>query len=136
MPYFHQFRLESRASQIDRNGLFALEGIPARRKIGEMEGEPITQNEARRRARTQRRIAIVETGPGKAIDAARHGNAWKFINHSCLPNTFMRVCRGHVEFYALRDIQKGEELTCDYIESHHNGTLPCRCGTVNCRGYI
>ena len=40
------------------------------------------------------------------------------------------------EFYALRDIRKGEELTVDYEDSHHEGRLRCRCGAARCRGWI
>jgi SET domain-containing protein len=41
-----------------------------------------------------------------------------------------------VEFYSLRPIKAGEELTCDYGETHHDGRLPCRCGSVRCRGAL
>jgi SET domain-containing protein len=132
----HQFRLEVKASSIDGSGLFTQERIPARRKIGEMEGELISETEGRRRASSRRRLAIVEIGGGKAIDGSRSGNWWRHLNHSCQPNIFMRIFRGHIEFYALRDIARGEELTCDYITSHHNGSLRCKCGNVNCRGWI
>jgi SET domain-containing protein len=48
----------------------------------------------------------------------------------------MRVINCHVEFYALRKIKKNEELTCNYGLTHHEGTLPCRCGAPNCKGAI
>ena len=46
-------------SVIHGKGLFAGEPIWARQKIGEFEGEFISQRQARRRAKTQRHIAIV-----------------------------------------------------------------------------
>ena len=47
------------------------------------------------------------------------------------------IIRGKIWIVALRDIEKGEELTSNYgwdldgYEDH-----PCRCGAENCIGYI
>jgi SET domain-containing protein len=122
-------------SGITGHGLFAGGRIPARAKIGEFEGEVISIREARRRAQGRRVVAIVELA-GKAIDASATGRGFRFINHSCAPNSFTRLTADRAEFYALRNIRKGEELTVDYGESHHNGTLRCRCGAADCQGWI
>jgi SET domain-containing protein len=119
-------------SRIDGNGVFALDEIAARRKIGELRGTLITRREARRRARMSRRIAIVEFEDGMALDA-HDDTCFRYVNHSCSPNTYMRRFGHRVEFYALRTIHPGEELTCDYGETHHEGALPCRCGSERCR---
>jgi SET domain-containing protein len=124
------------ASSIDGRGLFAARRIPARRKIGELTGELITQDEARRRARGGRRIAIVELRDGHALDAGRAANWFRYVNHSCAANAYIRIYARHVEFYARRTIRAGEEITCDYGESHHEGRLRCRCGSPRCRGFI
>ncbi len=128
--------VEVRRSPIDGRGVFATRRLPAGRKFGELAGERIGRREARRRARKRRRIAIVEFEDGTAIDAAVGGNAFRYVNHSCAPNAYMRRCYGRVEFYALRDIAPGEEITCDYGETQHEGTLRCRCGSARCRGYL
>lgn len=120
-------------SAIDGRGIFARRRIGARRKIGELQGELISQREARRRARALKRIAIVELDDGTAIDASVGGNELAYINHSCSGNVRMKVFWARVAFYARRDIRKGEELTCDYGESHHEGRLRCRCGSPECR---
>jgi uncharacterized protein len=130
------YKLEVRRSNIHGRGLFALSRIPARRKMGELGGEVITQAEARRRARRHHSIKIVELGDGTAIDASRGGNHFKYVNHSCSPNAFMRVAYGRLEFYSLREIRPGEELTCNYGETHHEGALSCRCQSPRCQGYI
>ena len=57
----------------------------------------------------------------------------RYMNHADDPN-FGFLSEN--EAVALRDIAAGEELTCDYGETHHDGKLPCRCGAGNCRGYI
>ena len=123
-------------SPIQGKGVFAKSRIIARQKIGEFEGELITVTEGRRRAKRQSRIAIVEFENGKAVDGTRDGNEFRYINHSCSPNLFMRRIHDQVEFYALGTIRPGAELTCDYGESHHEGTRRCRCGSGQCRGFL
>jgi len=83
----------------------------------------------------RRIVAIVELAT-RAIDATDTGRGFRYINHSCAPNTYMRCLANRVEFYALRRIRAGEELTVDYVDSHHDGKLRCRCGAAGCRGWI
>jgi uncharacterized protein len=123
------------SSRLVGRGLFAATPIAARAKIGEFEGERISIREARRRARNRRIVAIVEL-EDFALDATDTGRGFRFINHSCEPNTFMRCTPTRAEFYARRPIAAGEELTVDYGDSHHDGKLPCRCGARRCRGWI
>ena len=122
-------------SRFAGRGLFAGTPIRARAKIGEYEGERISLTEARRRARGRAIVAIVEL-ERHALDAKGMRRGFRYINHSCDPNTFFRCTPDRAEVYARRAIRAGEELTCDYGESQHNGTLRCRCGAKNCRGYI
>ena len=130
------YKFEVGRSRIHGRGLFAREQLPARRKIGELGGEVISQAEARRRARRSHSIKIVELGDGTAIDASRGGNYFKYVNHSCTPNAFMRIAYGRLEFYTLRRIKPGEELTCNYGETHHDGKMRCKCGAEGCQGFI
>ena len=122
-------------SDITGRGLFAGCAIPARAKIGEFEGDVISTREARRRAKGRRLVAIIELS-GKAIDATGTRRGFRYINHSCAPNTFTRLTEHRAEFYALRRIRAGEELTVDYGVSHHDGNLRCKCGAANCSGWI
>jgi SET domain-containing protein len=123
-------------SRIDGQGAFAAEAIPARRKIGEIRGESISVREARRRAKTLERIMIVEVSETRAIDAANSTDPLRYTNHSCKPNAVLRIRQGRVEFYAMRAIAPGEEITCGYGESHHEGRLACRCGAPGCVGRL
>jgi SET domain-containing protein len=122
-------------SAITGRGLFAGCAIPARAKIGEFEGEVISIREARHRAKGRRVVAIIELS-GKAIDATDTRRGFRYINHSCSPNTFTRLTEHRAEFYALGKIPAGDELTVDYGVSHHDGQLPCKCGAANCSGWI
>lgn len=130
------FKIEVKPSRIDGKGAYALGAIPARRKIGNMGGEIISVRTARKRVKELKRVAMVEFGDGRALDASVNPNDLRYINHCCEPNTYLRICYSKVEFWSLKKIKKGEELTCDYGETHHDGKLPCRCGAKNCRGFI
>jgi uncharacterized protein len=127
------FMLVIRESAIQGLGLFTDTQIHARAKLGEFTGERISVGEARRRARRRTQIAIVELNFAEAVDGSVNGGPFRFINHSCNPNVFLRLAHGRIEFYAKRHIEAGEELTCDYINSHHEGKLLCLCGSANCR---
>lgn len=133
------FPLQIRKSRIAGKGAFANKAIPARRKLGNMGGEIISYKEAQKRVRLQPNnvLFMVEfDNEDIALDASINSNALRYINHSCNPNTYMRRAYRKVEFYTLRPVRAGEELTCDYGETHHEGKLPCRCGAGNCRGFI
>lgn len=125
-----------RKSSIQGRGLFTDSAVRARAKLGEFTGERISIREARRRAKQQKRIAIVEVDDYRAIDGKVGGGPFNFINHSCQPNVFIRIAYGRVEFYAKSRIAAGAELTTDYGLSHHDGRLRCQCRSSKCRGFI
>ncbi len=135
-PYHIHYPVKVKKSRIAGKGAYALQNIPARKKIGDLGGIIITMKEAMRLIKDLKVINMVELEDDMALNASANPNDMRFINHSCDPNTFMRVMKNRVEFYALKSIKKGEELSCDYGETHHEGTLPCRCGAKNCRGFI
>lgn len=57
-----------------------------------------------------------------------------FNNHSCDPNCGLR---GEITFVAIRNIAKGEELTCDYaFIDDEDYTFQCNCGSPLCRGTV
>jgi SET domain-containing protein len=93
-------------------------------------------SEARIRATRSERIMIVELSPRRAIDFGKSTDPMRFTNHSCAPNARLCIRDGRVEFYALRAIAPGEEVTVDYGETHHEGRLACRCGAPGCVGRL
>lgn len=136
-PSYHiHYPVRIAKSSIAGKGAFALQRIPAKRKIGDLGGIIITMKEAMQLIKDVKVINMVELENNLALNASANPNDMRFINHSCNPNTFMRVMKNRVEFYALSNIRKGEELSCDYGETHHNRKLPCKCGAKNCRGFI
>ncbi|KAF2472195.1 SET domain-containing protein [Lindgomyces ingoldianus] len=86
------------------------------------------------------------------VDGEYMGGPTKFMNHSCEPN-----CRQYtvsynkhdpkvydLAFFACRDIEKGEELTFDYLDKDEgeemdepgDDAIPCLCGAKKCRKWL
>lgn len=135
-PAYQKFAVEVGPSRIDGQGAFAAEAIPARLKIGEIRGESISVAEARIRATRAERIMIVELSARRAIDFSKSADPMRYTNHSCAPNARLSIRQGRVEFYALRAIAPGEEITVNYGETHHEGRLACQCGAPGCVGRL
>jgi SET domain-containing protein len=125
--------LEVKKSNIYGRGCFARKHFPARKKIALYAGELVRgRRRIRARQNQQNAIKVINLNEDTAIDGAVGGNATAYINHSCAPNAFMRVVPGdRVAFFALRDIQPGEEITMNYRDPDHPEV--CKCGAQNCR---
>ncbi len=119
-------------SAIHGSGVFAAATIPARKKIGTMGGTIVSARQANKHAKERQVIKLVELGNGKALDGSVNGNELCCMNHSCSPNSYIRVIGHEVEFYALRKIKPEEEITCSYGASYHEGKKHCGCGAENC----
>jgi uncharacterized protein len=128
------FMLTVRRSPIHRLGVFAGERIPSGRKVIEFTGERINFAEARRRW-SPRLNYIFGLEDNLFVDGASGGSGAEYVNHSCAPNLHARYMRGHLLYFSVRPIAKGEELTVDYKYSGGGKqTYPCRCGATSCRG--
>ena len=135
-PPYQKYPLAVRPSPIDGQGVFAVEPIQAWRKIGEIRGESISVDDARIRATRHERIMIVEVSARRAIDFSKSADPMRYTNHSCAPNARLSIRQRRVEFYALRRIEPGEEITVNYGETHHEGRLACKCGAPRCVGRL
>ena len=57
-----------------------------------------------------------------------------WINHSCDSNIELNIKEDQVILVAKKDIQKGEELTCDYNKTETNrDKIPCNCKSKKCK---
>ncbi len=130
------YGLGVRPSEIDGRGCFATVFFPKGRKIAEYAGERISRREVARRARRRRKLRICAINSYWSLDGSRGGNGTHYINHSCAPNSYMRIARGHIIFMALRDIRPGEEITLDYVTTLHSNRKRCHCKAPTCRGTI
>lgn len=134
-PRFCCFRLRIGKSRIHRWGVFAEEPIPPGRKVIEYTGERISRRETKRRA--ERPLNYLFTLDSYwTIDGAVGGSGAEFINHSCDPNLYAKIVKGHILYMSKRAIAPGEELTVDYHFDKDVDRVPCTCGSPKCRGTI
>jgi len=134
-PRFTPFKLAIRESSIHLRGVYALERIPANRKVIEYGGERIDRREADRRS-LKGCAYLFEVDEDCVVDGSVNGSGAEIINHSCEPNLVSRVMKGHIIYMSLREIQPGEELATSYNFSSEDERYPCRCGTRACRGTV
>lgn len=134
-PKYACFKLRIGKSKIHRWGIYAQEDIPARRKVIEYVGERISRKETKVRA--SRPLNYIFTLDSYwSIDGSVNGSGAQYINHCCTPNTVARIIKGHIIYFTLRPIKKGEELTVDYHFGKDVERVPCICGSPGCRGTI
>jgi SET domain-containing protein len=132
---FTAYRLRVGPSEIHRWGVYAVESIPARRKVIEYTGERISRRETKKRS--ERELNYLFTLDSYwTIDGSVNGSGAQYINHCCEPNLAARIVRGHILYLAVRDIRAGEELTVDYHFDADVEKVPCACGSLKCRGTI
>ncbi len=127
------------ASRIQGRGLFAREAIAAGDVVAVKGGHIVdTDTMLRLPAHLQNsEIQIAEGLHLVALTDDEYEPVMLFINHSCDPNVGFQ---GNVVLVAMRDVQAGEELTCDYamFDSPDDpaAEMPCACGSARCRGTI
>ena len=138
-------RIAVRHSPIHGRGVFALKSIAKGTRIIEYKGRLITDKEADRRYSRMHEHSphtmLFSLEGGWVIDATRHGNSARWINHSCAPNCEIEEEGRRVFIEAGRAIRPGEELTYDYnlqIGEKHTKKAKrehaCFCGARRCRG--
>jgi SET domain-containing protein len=128
--------VEFRQSPIHGTGCFAVAKIPQGTRLIEYVGEKITKAESLKRCELDNAY-IFTLDDEFDIDGDVGWNPAKFINHSCTPNCEAELEKGRIWIVTLREIQPGEEISFNYgydLEDYKDH--PCRCGTVNCVGYI
>ena len=132
---FTPFKLSIRKSKIHGYGVYALDQIPAHRKVIEYTGERINRREAKRRDEGKFTYLFAVDNYW-TIDGAVGGSGAELINHCCDPNLISRIVKGHILYMSLRAIGRGEELTVDYNFSMTTGRDACQCGAEKCRGIM
>ncbi|KAL3187515.1 hypothetical protein MRX96_025024 [Rhipicephalus microplus] len=131
-------------SLIHGRGLYSKRDIDAGEMVIEYAGQVIRSvlTDKRERLYESRGIGcyMFRIDEDQVVDATTHGNAARFINHSCDPNCYSKVIsvfgQKHIIIYALRKIHKGEELTYDYKFPKEDVKIPCSCGARRCRKFL
>lgn len=136
-PKYAFFKVEARPSKIHRWGIYALEDIPARRRVIEYTGERISRKETKRRAEEQPQLIYLFTLDAYwTLDGAVGGSGAEFINHCCDPNLAADIGKDKIFYVSRRAIRKGDELTIDYHFAKNVDKVTCKCGAALCRGTI
>ncbi len=125
-------RLAVDSSPIHGQGLFTVDGISRRMKLGELSGTLVPVSKARQAQQRCEVIMLVELSRRLALDCSQ-GNDFRHLNHACTANCYLRIHRRTVEIYSRGPIAAGSELTVDYGATQHPGGMRCRCGAPDCR---
>lgn len=145
-------KIVQRLSKIHGNGVFAKAAIVQGEELIEYKGDLVTHDEADEQHSgdiASGHTFLFTLNEKYIIDGNRNGNVARWFNHSCEPNCIAyvhedpkgRLKKDRVVIEALRDIEKGEELTYNYgiiLEQRHTAQLKkiwaCHCGAPSCTG--
>lgn len=110
-------------------GLFALENIPARKRIIEYTGPLIANEEVEKR----RGRYFFGVNSKWSIDGSPRSNTARYINHSCAPNAEAIVSGRRVWIWSKKRIKAGEEITYDYGQEYFEDYIrPAGCRCAKC----
>ncbi|HEX8176359.1 MAG TPA: SET domain-containing protein [Pyrinomonadaceae bacterium] len=107
-------------------GLFAVEAIPAGKRIIEYTG-PLVTNEEVERSRGRYFFGVNSRW---SIDGSPRTNLARYINHSCRPNTEAIISGRRVWIWSKKNIKAGEEITYNYGKEYFNDIIKpigCKC---------
>ena len=107
-------------------GLFALQPIPAGKRIIEYTGPIITSEEVDKR----RGKYFFEIDEKFAIDGSPRSNTARYINHSCRPNAEAIVSGRRVWIWSQKAIKADEEITYHYGKAYFDDYIKpvgCKC---------
>lgn len=127
--------LTTRSASTGGLGVFTRDPIRASSVILEYGGAPVRGDELPSPYPTDS-DRYLQIGPDLYLGPS--GGLDDYVNHSCDPNSWLRIADGRVVQIALRDIAAGEELTFDYSTtmSGDDWTMACACGSPSCRGTV
>ena len=129
-------------SNIDRKGrgLYASKNIKEGTRIIDYVGKVITkkQTEKSEKFDNSKPIYLFNLNDRYDLDWDVSWNTARLINHSCSNNCEYEGKGIKLWVTAIKNIKKGEEITCDYGFSFDKDykQFPCKCRAINCCGYI
>lgn len=115
-------------------GLFAKKDIAKGAIIGDYLGKVIHPQDA---VINEENFYLMYYHDSAAISPDFKTPGVHLLNHSCVPNAWLYIYKGHTLAFALKRISKGEELTIPYLLSPKdefcNPCLHvCACGHLKC----
>lgn len=116
-------------------GVFALKNFKNGETIFEFKGKKFTYNELPYPydSVTDHYVQI-----DKNLYMGPSGETDDFFNHSCNPNSGLKIDNEKVTLVAIKNINIGDEITWDYSTTmdEDDWEMNCLCGSQNCRGKI
>ena len=102
-------------------------------KLLEFKGELLTKEQL-----TTPHIVNHSLQINKNLYRGPSGEMDDFLNHSCKPNSGVKMRKKQAVLVAIKNIQRGEEVTLDYstIMDEDDWELDCRCKSKKCRKKI
>jgi SET domain-containing protein len=111
-------------------GLFAVEFIPAYKRIIEYVGPLISNEEVEKR----RGKYFFGVNTKWSIDGGARSNTARYINHSCRPNAEAFISGHRIWVWSKRSIKAGEEITLNYGKEYFDDHIkPAGCKCEVCR---
>ena len=107
-------------------GLFAIDAIPAHKRIIEYVGRLISNEEVEKRSGKY----FFGVNTKWSIDGSARSNLARYINHSCKPNAEAFISGHRIWVWSKRRIKAGEEITIDYGQEYfadHIEPVGCKC---------
>ena len=129
-------------SDIDKKGrgLYATKDIKEGTKIIDYLGKLITKKQTAESDKydNSKPIYLFTINKRYDLDGDFSWNTARLINHSCNNNCDYDGKGLKIWVKAIRNIKKGEEITCDYGFGYDEDykQFPCKCKSKNCCGYI
>ncbi len=134
------YKIKKSNIDLKGKGLYASKNIKKGTKIINYVGKIITKKytEVSKKFDNSKPIYLFNLNSKYDLDGDVSWNTARLINHSCSNNCDYEGKGLKVWVVAIKDIKKGDELTCDYGFSFDKDfkQFPCRCGSKNCCGYI
>ena len=135
-------------SKVHGFGLFAKTDIQRKTKVIEYVGQKVSKKEGDRRAdvhieknkknKKNGIVYIFELNSRYDIDGNFKYNHARLINHSCEPNCEVDIIKNKIWIIAIKNINKGEELSYNYGYAYDSDYKEhkCKCKSKKCIGYI
>lgn len=128
-------KAKEKSSQIDRNGLIAIDAIPAGEAVIVYGGVIVPKADIEKYRSTFGDYDVpIDEDFSIAPTSHDEITATGSVNHSCEPTIGWKNA---ITLATIRDVEAGEELTVDY--AFHGGypeNMECKCGTKSCRKII
>lgn len=135
---FKNIKLKTTKSKIIGKGVMTINPIKKNSFIINFTGKKITNKEcekklAKLKRNEQKNTYFFKLDDDFVIDSSVNGNISMYFNHSCDPNVIPYNEDGQINYYARRNIERGEELFLDYGRKFFEDIgLKCLCGSPNC----